>query len=336
MLEGIAAGHPWRMMRTPWMISCVDGDRGRGLDDLEIGVVGRPQHGRPFISPGDAAFGEIAVLGGLGGIAAAGGFLFEQGALLAGGGQGRQFAVRRIENDGGSEGGCAFGIVLALPDHVVVMDIVFGLAVFLLDALLLPGGGFGFGEELFGCQFGGALEGRECGVGPVAFEAGVAVGGARRRPDFGGGHRKRDDDQGGRESRDHPGNTPPLPPYGDTRYIPPCFLPWCDMLTLMVQRMAVFLAMAGSAFAAVGDCDRACLKGMLDQYLNAVIKHDPAAAPLFIGFRETDNAVVTRPGTGVWKTVTGLGKMQRRYIDPVDRAGGVLPALWKSAANSRS
>jgi hypothetical protein len=48
-----------------------------------------------------------------------------------------------------------------------------------------------------------------------------------------------------------------------------------------------------------------------------VIKHDPAAAPLFIGFRETDNAVVTRPGTGVWKTVTGLGKMQRRYMDPV-------------------
>ncbi len=89
------------------------------------------------------------------------------------------------------------------------------------------------------------------------------------------------------------------------------------MLTLMVRKIAVFLAMAGSAFAAAGDCDRTCLKGMLDQYLNAVIKHDPAAAPLFIGFRETDNAVVTRPGTGVWKTVTGLGKMQRRYMDPV-------------------
>src|SRR5579864_7224350 len=56
---------------------------------------------------------------------------------------------------------------------------------------------------------------------------------------------------------------------------------------------------------------------MLDQYLNAVIKHDPTAAPLFIGFRETDNAVVVRPGTGVWKTVTGLGKLQRRYLDPV-------------------
>ncbi len=32
-------------------------------------------------------------------------------------------------------------------------------------------------------------------------------------------------------------------------------------------------------------CDRACLKTTLDQYLNAVVKHDPKAAPLFAGFR---------------------------------------------------
>jgi hypothetical protein len=56
---------------------------------------------------------------------------------------------------------------------------------------------------------------------------------------------------------------------------------------------------------------------MLDQYLTAVIKHDPAAAPLVVGFRQTENAINTRPGQGVWKTVTGLGKLQRRYLDPV-------------------
>src|SRR5688500_17113698 len=64
-------------------------------------------------------------------------------------------------------------------------------------------------------------------------------------------------------------------------------------------------------------CDRACLRTMLDQYLNAVIKHDPAAAPLAVGFRQTENAINTRPGNGVWKTVTGVGKVQRRYFDPV-------------------
>jgi hypothetical protein len=77
-----------------------------------------------------------------------------------------------------------------------------------------------------------------------------------------------------------------------------------------------------SAFAAANDCDRACLKGMLDQYLNAVIKHDLSAAPLFVGFRQTENAVVVRPGTGVWSSVTGLGKIQRRYLDPVTGQAG--------------
>ena len=64
-------------------------------------------------------------------------------------------------------------------------------------------------------------------------------------------------------------------------------------------------------------CDRSCLRTMLDQYLAAVVKHDPAAAPLVVGFRQTENAINVRPGNGVWKTVTGLGKVQRKYFDPV-------------------
>jgi hypothetical protein len=84
-------------------------------------------------------------------------------------------------------------------------------------------------------------------------------------------------------------------------------------------------------FAAANDCDRACLKTALDQYLNAVIKHDPAAAPLFAGFRQTENAVVVRPGTGVWKTVTGLGKVQRRYLDPVSGQAGYFGTVEESS-----
>jgi len=78
----------------------------------------------------------------------------------------------------------------------------------------------------------------------------------------------------------------------------------------------VWIAGTMSLFGAV-DCDRACLKSSLDQYLNAVVKHDPAAAPLFIGFRQTENATVVKLGTGVWKSVTALGKVQRRYFDAV-------------------
>ncbi len=87
-----------------------------------------------------------------------------------------------------------------------------------------------------------------------------------------------------------------------------------------------------SIFAAANGCDRACLKTSLDQYLSAVTKHDPAAAPLFVGFRQTENSVVVRLGTGVWKTVTGLGKMQRRYLDPVSEQAGYYVASWRKVA----
>jgi len=85
-----------------------------------------------------------------------------------------------------------------------------------------------------------------------------------------------------------------------------------------------------SAFAAGASCDRACLKNLLDQYLGAVIKHDPAAAPLFVGFRQTENAIVVRPGTGAWKTITGLGMVQRRYMDPVSGQAGFFGIVVES------
>lgn len=80
---------------------------------------------------------------------------------------------------------------------------------------------------------------------------------------------------------------------------------------------AVMLAAAAADAPAQTACDRACLRTMLDRYLAAVVAHDPGAAPLVVGFRQTENAINVRPGNGVWKTVTGLGTVQRRYLDPV-------------------
>jgi hypothetical protein len=87
-------------------------------------------------------------------------------------------------------------------------------------------------------------------------------------------------------------------------------------LGLIVSGVVV-LAASATQVSAQNACDRACLRTMLDQYLAAVVKHDPAAAPLVVGFRQTENAINVRPGNGVWKTVTGLGKVQRRYLDAV-------------------
>src|SRR6185295_1380147 len=87
-------------------------------------------------------------------------------------------------------------------------------------------------------------------------------------------------------------------------------------------------------FAAANDCDRACLKTILNQYLTAVVKHDPSAAPLFAGFRQTENSVVVRPGAGVWKSVTALGKLQRRYLDPVSGQAGYFGIVEEGSTSA--
>ncbi|HLQ79428.1 MAG TPA: hypothetical protein VK210_18890 [Terriglobia bacterium] len=109
----------------------------------------------------------------------------------------------------------------------------------------------------------------------------------------------------------------------------------------MAQRLMCFcfvlvfvFGVSASAFAAPGDCDRACLKTALDQYLNAVVTHNPTAAPLFSGFRQTENAVVVKFGTGVWKSVTGLGKMQRRFLDPVSGQAAYFGIVEEGAGSA--
>ena len=74
-------------------------------------------------------------------------------------------------------------------------------------------------------------------------------------------------------------------------------------------------------------CDRACLKSSLDQYLQAVMKHDPQAAPLFLGYRHTENAKLVKLGEGAWKSMTSIGKVERRYYDPVSEQAAFFGVL---------
>ena len=98
------------------------------------------------------------------------------------------------------------------------------------------------------------------------------------------------------------------------------------MPRLVIQGLVAFGVFAiGSAHGA--GCDRACLKAALDQYLNAVVQHNPAAAPLSVGFRETENAMVRRPGAGLWQSAKALGKVQRRYFDPESAQAGYFGTL---------
>jgi hypothetical protein len=78
-------------------------------------------------------------------------------------------------------------------------------------------------------------------------------------------------------------------------------------------------------------CDRECLRTMLDSYLAAVVAHDPSKAPLVTGFRQTENAINVAPGRGTWQSVTALGKVQRKYFDPVTGQAGYYGTVMEGA-----
>jgi hypothetical protein len=56
-----------------------------------------------------------------------------------------------------------------------------------------------------------------------------------------------------------------------------------------------------------GACDRACLEGFVDRYLDAVIAHDPKQLPLARDVKFTENGVRLEVGDAHWRTVTGKG-----------------------------
>ena len=72
------------------------------------------------------------------------------------------------------------------------------------------------------------------------------------------------------------------------------------------------LGLAGQASART--CDRACLIGVADRYLAAVVAHEPSKAPLEPNVIFVENVKRMKPGEGLWKTATG-GPTSFRYRD---------------------
>jgi hypothetical protein len=76
------------------------------------------------------------------------------------------------------------------------------------------------------------------------------------------------------------------------------------------------------------------LKAALDQYLNAVVRHNPAAVALTAGYRQTENAKAMKAGTGVWQSAKALGKLQRRYFDTESGEAGYFGTLEEESGTA--
>jgi hypothetical protein len=94
------------------------------------------------------------------------------------------------------------------------------------------------------------------------------------------------------------------------------------------------------------ECNRACLEGLVNQYLDAVVAHDPKRLAVSPDVRYTENEQLLDVGDGFWKTVTGRGNYNHYFADPVtgqaawmgtmkEKGGTLLMALRLRAQGGR-
>src|SRR6185369_9370153 len=79
-------------------------------------------------------------------------------------------------------------------------------------------------------------------------------------------------------------------------------------------------------------CDRACLEGVMNQYLAAVVKHDPKAVPLSEDVMYTENDQVMKAGDGFWKTAEAIGNYKHYFADPEFGQVAVMATMKEAGA----
>lgn len=84
--------------------------------------------------------------------------------------------------------------------------------------------------------------------------------------------------------------------------------------------MALLILFGVSAKVMASDCDRDCVTGLVNQYVDALVAHSPNSALLTssagaMETRVTENGAAIKTGEGIWKTITNRGGYSQIFID---------------------
>jgi hypothetical protein len=103
-------------------------------------------------------------------------------------------------------------------------------------------------------------------------------------------------------------------------------------LILLVSSSATFFAGAVLAAPAAeklpAHCDKACLTGAVNNYMAALVAHDPSQVPLSAHVEFVENTKDLTPGDGLWKTASAPPTTFKIYVpDPVSEEVGFLGVI---------
>jgi len=75
-------------------------------------------------------------------------------------------------------------------------------------------------------------------------------------------------------------------------------------------------------------CDRTCLRGFLDQYIAAMVKHDPSGLPLTSDYKYTENTATMPLGDGLWVGASEAPTTFKIYVlDPTSHQAGLFAVM---------
>ncbi len=89
-------------------------------------------------------------------------------------------------------------------------------------------------------------------------------------------------------------------------------------------------ALTTSAARASDVCGRACLEGLVDRYIDAMVAHDPQRLPLAQGVRFTEDGQELRLGDGLWATASAPGHYKLYVADPEDGQVGFYGTVFEN------
>jgi hypothetical protein len=86
--------------------------------------------------------------------------------------------------------------------------------------------------------------------------------------------------------------------------------------------------------AADAGCNRACLAGVMNNYLQALLKHDPAALPTTRNVKYTENGVRLALGDGLWQTASQMPTYRLDVIDEEEQQVGLIGRISENGNNN--
>ena len=105
-----------------------------------------------------------------------------------------------------------------------------------------------------------------------------------------------------------------------------------QLATAAVLLAALAPPLKPTAAAPASDCGRECLNGIMDQFLAALVAHDPSKAPLAKNVKFTEDGVRLDPGDGLWATASGIGSYKLYFDEPEAGAAGIYALVQENGA----